>query len=169
MLRQPQRQLDGLALGLAQDLGVQVLRAGEDVEPEEVERRSQPSSREQRRDALGVDAELLGTAAHPHARALDLEVGVDAHGDPRSDAEPLADVRTTRSASVSDSISIVTPAATAWASSAGVLPGPAKLTRSGGIGVSSATRISPAEATSNESTSPLRCWTTAGIGFALTA
>ena len=37
-----------------------------------------------------------------------------------------------RSASVSDSISMVTPAATAWVSSAGVLPGPAKLTRSGG-------------------------------------
>ena len=75
----------------------------------------------------------------------------------------------TRAASVSDSISSVTPAAIAWRSSAGVLPGPAKLTRSGGIGVSRATFISPAEATSNESTSPLRCWTTAGIGFAFTA
>ena len=63
----------------------------------------------------------------------------------------------TLSASVCDSISIVTPAAIACESSAGVLPGPAKLMRSGGIVVSSATRISPAEATSNESTSPLRC------------
>ena len=66
-----------------------------------------------------------------------------------------------------DSSSIVAPAAIARLSSAGVFPGPAKLTRSAGIGVSSATMSSPAEATSNESTSPLRCWTTAGIGFAL--
>ena len=75
----------------------------------------------------------------------------------------------TRRASVSDSISIVTPAAIACVSSAGVLPGPAKLTRLAGIGVSSAARISPAEATSSESTSVLRCCTTAGIGLALTA
>ena len=75
----------------------------------------------------------------------------------------------TRAASVSDSISMVTPAATAWLSSAGVLPGPAKLTRSAGIGVSSAVSISADEATSSESTSPLRCCTTAGMGFALTA
>ena len=74
-----------------------------------------------------------------------------------------------RSASVSDSISMVTPAATAWVSSAGVLPGPAKLTRSGGIGVSSAVSISADEATSSESTSPLRCCTTAGMGLAFTA
>jgi hypothetical protein len=32
---------------------------------------------------LDVDAELLGPAAHLHARALELEVGVDAHGHPR--------------------------------------------------------------------------------------
>ena len=75
----------------------------------------------------------------------------------------------TRCASVSDSISIVTPAAIACVSSAGVLPGPAKLTRSGGVGVSSATSISAADATSSESTSPLRCCTTAGMGLALTA
>ena len=75
----------------------------------------------------------------------------------------------TRSASVGDSISIVTPAAIACVSSAGVFPGPAKLTRVAGMGVSSAVRISFAEATSNESTSPLRCCTTAGIGLALTA
>ena len=74
-----------------------------------------------------------------------------------------------RSASVRDSISIVTPAATACESSAGVLPGPAKLTRSAGIPASSATSISAAEATSKASTRPRRCPTTAGIGFALTA
>jgi hypothetical protein len=76
---------------------------------------------------------------------------------------------TTRSASVSDSISMATPAATAWVSSAGVLPGPAKLTRSARIGVSRAVRSSSADATSKESTSPLRCCTTAGIGLALIA
>ena len=45
----------------------------------------------------------------------------------------------------------------------------AKLTIVADIGVSSAVRISAAEATSSESTSPLRCCTTAGIGLALTA
>ena len=78
-------------------------------------------------------------------------------------------IRRPRCASVADSISIVTPAATACVSSASVLPGPAKLTGSAGIGVSSATRISPAEATSNAVDQPARCWTTAGIGLALTA
>jgi hypothetical protein len=80
-----------------------------------------------------------------------------------------APIAATRSASVIDSISIITPAAMACRSSAGVFPGPAKLTASDGSGVSSATRISPAEATSNQSTRPLRCCTTAGMGLALTA
>ena len=39
---------------------------------------------------LGVDAELLRTAAHPHARTLDGEVGIDPDGDGRRDAEILA-------------------------------------------------------------------------------
>jgi hypothetical protein len=81
-------------------------------------------------------------------------------------ASPAA---STRRASVADSTSRTTPAATARVISAGVLPGPAKLTRSAGIPVSRATSISPAEATSRESTSPARCCTTAGIGLALTA
>jgi hypothetical protein len=81
-------------------------------------------------------------------------------------AVPTAAIRV---ASFSDSSSIVTPAATACRSSASVLPGPAKLTRFGGIGVSSATPISMDDATSKESTRPLRCCTTAGIGFALMA
>ncbi len=70
---------------------------------------------------------------------------------------------------MADSSSIVTPAATAWTISAAVLPGPAKLIRSAGIPVSRATCISPAEATSSESTRPARCWTTAGIGLAFIA
>ena len=66
-------------------------------------------------------------------------------------------IAATRAASVSDSSTTVTPAAIAWLSSPGVFPGPAKLTLVGGSAVSSATFISPAEATSNESTSPPRC------------
>ena len=70
---------------------------------------------------LGVDAELLGAAAHPHAGPLTWKSGFTrtatrgrmprlvADGD-----EPLA--------SVSDSISTVTPAATAWVSSSGACP-----------------------------------------------
>jgi hypothetical protein len=75
----------------------------------------------------------------------------------------------TRRASVSDSSSMSASAATAWLSSAGVLPGPAKLTWSAGIGVSSAMRSSPADAVSSASTRPARCCTTAGIGLALIA
>ena len=138
------------------------------MEPEQLEvGRGEP--REERGHLLGVDAELLRPAAHPHARALDREVGVDADRDARAGSRAARRSSATRSASVWDSISIVTPAAIACVSSAGVLPGPAKLTRSAGIGVSSAVRISSADATSNESTSPLRCCTTAGIGLALTA
>ena len=74
-----------------------------------------------------------------------------------------------RRASVLDSISTVTPDATAWRNSAGVLPGPAKLIRSGRIVVFMAVRSSRAEATSKASTSPLRWWTTAGMGLALIA
>ena len=139
------------------------------MEAEEVDV-GRASSAEQRRHLLGVDAELLRAAAHPHPGALDLEVGVDADGDPRPDAEPLARLEDTRSASVSDSISMVTPAATAWPSSAGVLPGPGE---ADALGPASACRARSAsraaEATSKESTSPARCWTTAGIGLALTA
>jgi hypothetical protein len=75
----------------------------------------------------------------------------------------------TRVSSVADSSSIVTPAATPWASSAVVLPGPAKLILAAGVPVSSACRSSPADATSKPSTRPLMCCSSAGIGFALTA
>ena len=72
-------------------------------------------------------------------------------------------------ASRADSSSTTTPAAIAEVSSASVLPGPAKLTRSLAIPVSSATRSSPADATSRQSTSPDISWTIAGIGLAFTA
>src|SRR6185503_8135011 len=59
--------------------GTQVLRTGKDVEPDELERLRQ--AREQSRDLLRVDAELLRAAGHLHARGLQLEVGVDANRD----------------------------------------------------------------------------------------
>ena len=82
-------EVDGARLGLHEDVGPQVLRAGEDVEAEHVDvgRRDLP---EQRRDQLGVHAELLRSAAHPHARALDRERRVDPDGSPREEAELLA-------------------------------------------------------------------------------
>ena len=125
---------------------------------------------EQRRHLLGVDAELLRAAAHPHPRALDLEVRVDPHGDARPHARGARRPRRRARASVADSSSIVTPAATAWLSSARVLPGPGEADAVGrhrrverdahlaGRGDVEASR--PARA---------RCCTTAGIGFALTA
>ena len=41
----------------------------------------------QRRHARGIDPERLGAAAHPHARALDLEIGVDPDREPGPPAE----------------------------------------------------------------------------------
>ena len=71
--------------------------------------------------------------------------------------------------SFSDSTLKRTPAEMAWETSSSRLPGPAKLTFSTGMGVSRATFISPADATSKPSTRCDRCCTTAGIGFALIA
>ena len=45
----------------------------------------------QRRHLLDVDAELLRPAAHLHARALEFEIGIDAHRHPRRQAERLRD------------------------------------------------------------------------------
>ncbi|MNT54632.1 hypothetical protein D3C72_1918080 [compost metagenome] len=68
-----------------------------------------------------------------------------------------------------DSTLISTPAATARASSPSLLPGPAKLMRSGAMGVSSAVASSPPEATSMPSTRPASHCTTAGMGLAFIA
>ena len=81
----------------------------------------------------------------------------------------LSPASVTRLTSVSDSTSISTPAATAWRSSDGCLPGPAKLMCRADMPLSSATCISRGEAMSKPSTSPWRCCTTAGMGLALTA
>ncbi len=69
-----------LRLRVADRGRAQVLRTAEDVETFELES-ALADLRERLRHLLGVDAELLGTAAHLHPRQLELEVRVDAHGD----------------------------------------------------------------------------------------
>ena len=59
----------------------------EDVEAFEVEPELGRSRRSTSGDVLGVDAELLRPAAHLHARGLELEIRIDAHGDARRQAE----------------------------------------------------------------------------------
>ena len=157
-----------LALRLAEDLGVEVLRAGEHVEPEHVDVGARELA-EQRRDELGVHAELLRSAAHPHARALDPEVRVDPDRDPGADAQALAVGDDPRG--LGRGLHLDGDPRRDGLRDLGL-----RLARAGEadvVGAASACRvpslISAADATSNESTSPLRCWTTAGIGFALTA
>src|SRR6185503_12372940 len=76
---------DALSLRLGDRIGAKVLRAAEDVEALEVERKLADSV-QHRRDALGVDAERLGPAAHLHPGALELEVRIDAYVDARPGA-----------------------------------------------------------------------------------
>ena len=66
--------------------GVERLRAGEDVEAAPVGAGVEDAP-DQRRHARGIDPERLGAAAHPHARALDLEIGIDPDREPRPAAE----------------------------------------------------------------------------------
>ncbi len=84
-------------------------------------------------------------------------------------AERSRDVAPAASTSRVDSTLTSTPAATACASSASLLPGPAKLISRGVMPASSATVSSPAEATSRPSTRPAMCATSAGIGLAFIA
>ena len=60
--------------------GAQILRAAENVEAPELERRADERL-QYGRHAFGVDAELLGAAAHLHAGRLELEIGIDADRD----------------------------------------------------------------------------------------
>ena len=108
---------------------------------------------------LGIHPELLGAAAHLHARALELEVGVDAHA-PRARAGRAAGwQRPAPAARDADSTLTSTPPPTACRSSGSRLPGPAKLISCGqSAPASSATCSSPAEATSM----PLTRWPCAG-------
>ena len=89
---QAQRELVGLELRLADRLGAQVLRAREQVEALELEA-GRGDGVQHVGHLLDVDAELLGAAAHLHARALQFEVRVHAHGHARGDAQLRADVR----------------------------------------------------------------------------
>ena len=84
------RQSEGRPLRLDQRGGIERLRAGEDVEAAPFgARRDDPA--DQSGHARGVDPERLGAAAHAHARALDLEIGIDPDGEPRRPAELRAD------------------------------------------------------------------------------
>src|SRR5262245_2977265 len=77
------RQLERLFLRFLDRAGAQVLRAAEDVKTLKVELQlSDP--REHFGHALGVHPELLGTAAHLHARAFELEIRVDPYRNARA-------------------------------------------------------------------------------------
>jgi len=82
-------QLVAPGLRLDNRLGLQVLRAGVEVETLE----GQPERADlgqQIRHPFGIDAELLGAAAHAHARSLQLERRVDADRHPRGLAAGVA-------------------------------------------------------------------------------
>ena len=90
------KSLGYLALRLAYYVGVQVLRAGEDVKSEEIQIRGF-DIREHGGHQLGIHAELLRAAAHAHPRPLDLEIGVHAQSNTRTHAQSFADDRDTGS------------------------------------------------------------------------
>ena len=76
-LRQSQCKLETFALGFDDRFGFKILRAGKQVEAFERQSGSTDFS-QQFGNLLGVDAELLGSAAHLHARTFQLEIGIDA-------------------------------------------------------------------------------------------
>ena len=82
---EPERELDGFLLRFLDGARTQVLCAAEDVKALEVEAELTDPP-EHCRHALGIDAELLGTPAHFHARAFQLEVGIDPHRHTRAHA-----------------------------------------------------------------------------------
>ena len=113
-------------LRVDQRLRIERLRAGEDVEAAPVGAGVEDSP-DQRRHARGIDAERLGAAAHAHAGALDLEIGIDPHREPRPPvAAPIASARST---SPSDSQLSVTPASIAASKLAVALAGPGEADR----------------------------------------
>ena len=79
-------EIDGVALRLGEGHRVQVLRAGEYVEAENVRSRRCVFA-QHCRHLFRVDAELLWSAAHPHSRSLHSEVGIHPHGDVRRKPE----------------------------------------------------------------------------------
>src|SRR4051812_30101355 len=77
VLREAQREIEGGVLRVADRTGVEVLRAGENVEALEAERELTHAG-EQGRCGFDIDAELPRAAAHAHPGTLELEVGIDA-------------------------------------------------------------------------------------------
>ena len=89
-LGQLARQSERRRLRLDQGGGIERLRAGEDVKAAPFgARRDDPA--DQGGHARRIDPERLGAAAHAHARALDLEVGIDPDGEPRRPPQLRAD------------------------------------------------------------------------------
>jgi hypothetical protein len=146
---------DGRPLRLDQRACVERLRAGEDVEAAPV-----GALPDQVRDQFGrarrIEPERLRSAAHAHARALDLEVGVHPNREPRPNAE-LARNRE-RPIRLASGLAVDRDARFDRRPKLGVrLPGPAKEIRSGAIPAASASCPSPPEATSKPSTLAAMC------------
>lgn len=78
------REVDRLLLRLLQDVGAQVLRSREDVKADEIEPEASNFVEDLRR-LLSVHSELLRSAAKPHSRSLDLEIGIDAEHNARTE------------------------------------------------------------------------------------
>jgi len=88
VLRQSQREFVGLALGLDDCLGLEVLRTGEQMKT--LEGQPGPTDLCQRlRHLLGIDPELLRAAAHLHARRFQFEIRIDTHRHARGEFELL--------------------------------------------------------------------------------
>ena len=81
-------EIEHVALRLGDRRGVERLAAGEDVQPAPFGPGGDHFAR-QRRHALLVDPERLGAAAHLHARAAQLEIGIDPDRQPRRRAEAV--------------------------------------------------------------------------------
>ncbi len=86
---QPEDQVHGAPLRLADVVGAQVLRAREDVEALEVDVVAQPG--EHAGHPFRVDPELLRPAAQAHPGAAHREVGIDPDRDPGRNTEGGAD------------------------------------------------------------------------------
>ena len=78
--RQSERQFIRFLLRLADRIGPQVLRPGEKMKPFELQSLAADLG-QQGRYLFRIDAELLGSAAHLHSRAFQLEVRVNPHRD----------------------------------------------------------------------------------------
>lgn len=85
VLGEVRHEVDGAPLRLRDDVRLQILRTREHMESEDVHRVA--GAREDVRYLFGIDPELLRPAAHAHTRALDGEIGIDAHRGERAHPE----------------------------------------------------------------------------------